>query len=301
MNNENNKGVMVIGLGSMGMGAAKSCVKAGLTTYGVDINTELLNELKAFGAEAVSTNASDFASVIDTVLLLVVNASQVKHILFTSGLCENLSTGTTVMVSSTISATDAKDIEVKLKEKNLIMLDAPVSGGAVKAAAGEMTVMASGSEKAFENLAPVLGAVAGKVYKIGQDIGQGSTVKIVHQLLAGVHIAAAAEAMALAARANIPLDTMYDVVTNAAGNSWMFENRMQHVLDGDYSPKSMVDIFVKDLGLVSDTAKDLKFPLYLANPALSMFVNASNMGLGKEDDSAVIKIFSGIELPGGDK
>ncbi|BDS43135.1 hypothetical protein MY017_47740 (plasmid) [Escherichia coli] len=122
-----------------------------------------------------------------------------------------------------------------------------------------MTVMASGSDAAFARLAPVLDAVAGKVYRIGSDIGLGSTVKIIHQLLAGVHIAVAAEAMALAARAGIPLETMYDVVTHAAGNSWMFENRMQHVLDGDYSPKSAVDIFVKDLGLVNDTARALTF------------------------------------------
>ena len=179
------------------------------------------------------------------------------------------------------------------------MLDAPVSGGAVKAAVGEMTVMASGAEQTFSQLAPVLDAVAGKVYRVGEEIGLGATVKIVHQLLAGVHIAAGAEAMALAARAGIPLDVMYDVVTNAAGNSWMFENRMRHVVDGDYSPKSAVDIFVKDLGLVADTAKSLHFPLPLASTALNMFTEASNAGFGREDDSAVIKIFSGIELPKG--
>ncbi|EOK2635811.1 DNA mismatch repair protein MutS [Escherichia coli] len=181
---------------------------------------------------------------------------------------------------------------------DLEMLDAPVSGGAVKAANGEMTVMASGSDIAFERLAPVLEAVAGKVYRIGAEPGLGSTVKIIHQLLAGVHIAAGAEAMALAARAGIPLDVMYDVVTNAAGNSWMFENRMRHVVDGDYTPHSAVDIFVKDLGLVADTAKALHFPLPLASTALNMFTSASNAGYGKEDDSAVIKIFSGITLPG---
>ena len=187
---------------------------------------------------------------------------------------------------------------VALAEYQLLMLDAPVSGGAVKAAAGDMTVMASGSDAAFARLAPVLDAVAGKVYRIGSDIGLGSTVKIIHQLLAGVHIAVAAEAMALAARAGIPLETMYDVVTHAAGNSWMFENRMQHVLDGDYSPKSAVDIFVKDLGLVNDTARALTFPLPLATTALNMFTSASNAGFGREDDSAVIKIFNGITLPG---
>jgi putative dehydrogenase len=202
------------------------------------------------------------------------------------------------MVSSTISSADASDIAISLEQYGLLMLDAPVSGGAIKAAAGDMTVMASGSDAAFAQLAPVLQAVAGKVYRIGNDIGLGSTVKIVHQLLAGVHIAVAAEAMALAARAGIPLDTMYDVVTHAAGNSWMFENRMRHVLDGDYSAKSAVDIFVKDLGLVNDTARALKFPLPLASTALNMFTSASNAGYGREDDSAVIKIFDGVTLPG---
>ncbi|CAH1563491.1 putative L-threonate dehydrogenase [Vibrio owensii] len=290
--------VGVIGLGSMGMGAAKSCVRAGLDVYGFDLNPSALEELGSFGAKAVSTNAVEFADQLDSVLVLVVNAAQVNTVLFTTGLAAALKPNTPVMVSATISAEDAKQIEAKLAEHDLVMLDAPVSGGAVKAEAGEMTIMASGAQSTFDALEPVLSATAAKVYNIGEAVGLGATVKIIHQLLAGVHIAAGAEAMALAARANIPLDLMYDVVTNAAGNSWMFENRMKHVVDGDYSPKSMVDIFVKDLNLVSDTAKDLKFPLPLSSAALNMFVSASNAGFGQEDDSAVIKIFNGIELPG---
>lgn len=290
--------VAVIGLGAMGMGAAKSCIKAGLTTYGADLNPKALEELKTFGATAVSTNAGDFADKLDAVLLLVVNAAQVNAVLFgDNALAPKLKKGTAVMVSSTISAQDAKGISQKLTDLGLIMLDAPVSGGAAKAVLGEITVMASGSQEAFDKLQPVLDAIAGKVYRIGDAIGLGSTVKIIHQLLAGVHIAAGAEAMALAAKAGIPLNLMYDVVTNAAGNSWMFENRMKHVVEGDYTPLSMVDIFVKDLGLVNDTAKSLHFPLHLASTAYSMFTEASNAGFGKEDDSAVIKIFSGIELP----
>ena len=290
--------VAVVGLGAMGMGAALSCINAKLDTYGIDLNPALLEKLKQAGAKEVATNADGFADKLDAVLLLVVNANQVKSILFgENGLAKKLKAGTAVMVSSTISAQDAQEISQKLTELGLIMLDAPVSGGAAKAAQGEMTVMASGSAQAFEKLQPVLSAVAGKVYNIGAEIGLGATVKIIHQLLAGVHIAAGAEAMALAARAGIPLDLMYDVVTNAAGNSWMFENRMKHVVDGDYSPLSMVDIFVKDLGLVTDTAKSLRFPLPLASTAFNMFTSASNAGYGKEDDSAVIKIFDGITLP----
>lgn len=252
--------VGVIGLGSMGMGAAKSCVRAGLDVYGFDLNPQALETLGEYGAKAVSTSAVEFADKLDSVLVLVVNAAQVNTVLFKTGLAAALKPNTPVMVSATISAEDAKQIEAQLAEYDLVMLDAPVSGGAVKAEAGEMTIMASGAVTTFEVLAPVLDATAAKVYNIGETIGLGATVKIIHQLLAGVHIAAGAEAMALAARANIPLDLMYDVVTNAAGNSWMFENRMKHVVDGDYSPKSMVDIFVKDLNLVSDTAQDLKFP-----------------------------------------
>lgn len=290
--------VCIVGLGSMGMGAAKSCINAGLTTYGVDLNPQALTALQQAGAKQAANNADGFAADLDAVLLLVVNAVQVKKILFgDNGLAAKLKPNTPVMVSSTISATDAKEIEQQLRALGLNMLDAPVSGGATKAAEGQMTVMASGAETTFRQLQPVLDAIAGKVYRIGEDIGLGATVKIIHQLLAGVHIAAGAEAMALASRAGIPLDVMYDVVTHAAGNSWMFENRMQHVVDGDYAPKSAVDIFVKDLGLVTDTAKELHFPLPLASTAFNMFTAASNAGFGKEDDSAVIKIFAGIDLP----
>lgn len=290
--------VCVVGLGSMGMGAAKSCINAGLTTYGVDLNPQALATLQQAGAKQAATRADDFAADLDALLLLVVNAAQVKQILFgENGLAAKLKPNTPVMVSSTLSAADARQIEQQLLALGLNMLDAPVSGGAAKAAEGQITVMASGAESTFQQLQPVLDAIAGKVYRIGEEVGLGATVKIIHQLLAGVHIAAGAEAMALAARAGIPLDVMYDVVTHAAGNSWMFENRMRHVVDGDYAPKSAVDIFVKDLGLVTDTAKALHFPLPLASTAFNMFTAASNAGFGKEDDSAVIKIFTGIDLP----
>lgn len=291
--------VCVVGLGSMGMGAAQSCLRAGLRTYGADLNPAARAALTEAGATGADKNALAFAGELDAVLLLVVNAAQCKAVLFSeNGLAARLRPGTGVMVSATISAADAKEIAAGLEAHGLLPLDAPVSGGAARAAAGEMTVMASGSRAAFDRLRPVLDAVAGKVYEIGEEIGLGATVKIVHQLLAGVHIAAGAEAMALAARAGIPLGTMYEVVTNAAGNSWMFENRMKHVVEGDYTPKSAVDIFVKDLRLVTETALSLNFPLPLASTAYTMFANASNAGFGNEDDAAVIKTFAGIALPG---
>ena len=289
--------VCVVGLGSMGMGVARSCIAAGLQTAGVDLDLEKCKALVEAGAVDAGAVCKD-AENLDALVLLVVNAKQCKAVLFgENGFANRMKPGAVVMVSSTISAADAKEIASGLEQKGLLVLDAPVSGGAAKANTGDITVMAAGKKEAFDRLKPVLDAVAGKVYNIGEEIGLGATVKIIHQLLAGVHIAAGAEAMALAARANIPLDVMYDVVTHAAGNSWMFENRMKHVVDGDYTTKSAVDIFVKDLRLVSETGLALNFPLPLASTAYTMFANASNAGFGKLDDSAVIKTFSGVKLP----
>ena len=236
-----------------------------------------------------------FAAELDAVVLLVVNAARAGILFGESGLAAHLKPGTVVMVSSTIASADAQAIAEALAEYQLLMLDAPVSGGAV-AAAGDMTVMASGSDAAFARLAPVLDAVAGKVYRIGSDIGLGSTVKLSISCWPGC---------------TSPLPPKRWRLPPAPGSHWrrcmtwsptrrvirMFENRMQHVPDGDYSPKSAVDIFVKDLGLVNDTARALTFPL-AATTALNMFTSASNAGFGREDDSAVIKIFNGITLPG---
>ena len=220
--------VGIVGLGSMGMGAALSCVRAGLSTWGADLNSNACATLKEAGACGVSDNAATFAEKLDALLVLVVNATQVKQVLFgEKGVAQHLKPGTAVMVSSTIASADAQEIATALAGFGLEMLDAPVSGGAVKAANGEMTVMASGSDIAFERLAPVLEAVAGKVYRIGSEPGLGSTVKIIHQLLAGVHIAAGAEAMALAARAGIPLVTGGSGLAIGLARQWAQENGNQ--------------------------------------------------------------------------
>ena len=183
------------------------------------------------------------------------------------------------------------------KLRGILMLDAPVSGGAARAAEGKLTMMTSGPAEAYERCERILAAVAARVYRLGPEPGAGSQVKILNQLLAGVHIAAMAEALALGIREGVDLNTLYEVITHSAGNSWMFENRAPHVLSGDYTSLSAVDIFVKDLGIVLETARRSNFPLPLSAAAHQMFLASSAAGHGREYDSAVIKIFPGIELP----
>jgi len=205
--------------------------------------------------------------------------------------------GSVFVMCSTVDPNVSIQWADRLEALGIHYLDAPISGGAAKAATGQMTMMTAGKPAAYEAAGGVLDAMAAKVYRLGEAAGNGSKVKIINQLLAGVHIAAAAEAMALGIREGVAADDLYEVITNSAGNSWMFENRMAHVLKGDYTPLSAVDIFVKDLGLVLDTARATKFPLPLSATAHQMFMQASTAGYGREDDSAVIKIFPGIELP----
>jgi 3-hydroxyisobutyrate dehydrogenase len=205
--------------------------------------------------------------------------------------------GSLFIMCSTVDPNWSVQLESRLAAQGILYLDAPISGGAAKAATGDITMMTAGSPEAYAKAGGALDAMAAKVYKLGDRAGNGSKVKIINQLLAGVHIAAAAEAMALGLREGVKAEDIYEVITHSAGNSWMFENRMAHVLAADYTPLSAVDIFVKDLGLVLDTARASKFPLPLSATAHQMFMQASTAGYAKEDDAAVIKIFPGITLP----
>jgi L-threonate 2-dehydrogenase len=232
------------------------------------------------------------------VVSVVVNAAQTEDLLFgAGGVAAAMRPGSLFVMCSTVDPNVSIAFEARLEALGLLYLDAPISGGAAKAASGQMTMMTAGRPAAYAKAGALLDAMAAKVYRLGDRAGAGSKVKIINQLLAGVHIAAAAEAMALGLREGVDAAALYEVITNSAGNSWMFENRMAHVLAGDYTPLSAVDIFVKDLGLVLDTARATKFPLPLASTAHQMFMQASTAGFAKEDDSAVIKIFPGITLP----
>jgi 3-hydroxyisobutyrate dehydrogenase len=287
----------VIGLGAMGGGMAASLRRAGYNVHVCDVRVEAANAFAANGGMACA-HAAEVATHCEVVVSVVVNAAQNEAILFgKDGVAATMKRGGLFVMCSTVDPNWSIALESRLEERGLLYLDAPISGGAVKAASGEMTMMTSGRAEAYAKAGDALGAMAAKVYKLGDRAGNGSKVKIINQLLAGVHIAAAAEAMALGLREGVDAAALYEVITHSAGTSWMFENRMAHVLAGDYTPLSAVDIFVKDLGLVLDTARATKFPLPLSATAHQMFMQASTAGHGREDDSAVIKIFPGITLP----
>ena len=292
--------VGVIGLGSMGMGAALNLVRSGHAVSGCDVRAEAGAELEAAGGSSVFVPGA-LPPDLEALIVFVVNAVQAEQVLFgPDSALPRIAPDGVVLCCTTVAPEAARQMAGRIASAKLLFLDAPVSGGAVGARGGSMTVMASGSPAAFRRARPVLDAIAGRVWELGDEPGVGSTVKMVNQLLAGVHIATAAEAMALGIRAGADPQTLFDVISTSAGSSWMFQNRVPHILAGDDTPLSSVNIFVKDLGIVLDQARALTFPLPMASAAHQLFLAASAAGHGGRDDAFVIRVWealAGITLP----
>ena len=291
MTDKNTPNVAFIGLGSMGLGMAKNLLKHGHKVTGVDPSEAARNAFVAAGG-TVAADPAAAATSADIVVVAVVNDKQVEAVLYgDKGAVPALRKGAVVMQCATVPAAYARGLAERLAGTGHTLLDAPISGGRARAESGELTYMASGAPAAFAAAESVLAATSAKVFRLGDAPGIGSLVKTVNQLLAGVHIATAAEAVALAAKAGADTRVVYDVISASAGNSWMFGNRVPHMLDDDYSPLSAVEIFVKDLGLVLNTGHEIRLPLPMAAAAHQLFLAAAGAGWGKLDDAAVVKVY----------
>jgi putative dehydrogenase len=291
MADKNTPTIAFVGLGSMGLGMAKNLLKHGHRVVGVDSSAPAREAFTAAGGTIAATPA-DAARTADVVIIAVVNDKQVETVIFgENGAVGALRKGGLVMQCATVPAAFARSLGERLAKSGHELLDAPMSGGRARAESGELTFMASGAPKAFATAESILAATSAKVFRLGDAPGIGSLVKTVNQLLAGVHIAAAAEAMALAAKAGADTRAVFDVISASAGNSWMFGNRVPRMLDDDFTPTSATEIFVKDLGLVLNTGHELRLPLPLAAAAHQLFLAAAGAGWGKLDDSAVVKVY----------
>ena len=290
--------VYFAGLGSMGLGMALSCLRAGHQVYGYDPAPEQVASLVAAGGHALDPT-SPMAQIAVSVVL---NADQTRAALFgPEGLAARLAPGSVLISCATVAPAFAREMEAEARAMGLHYLDAPISGGSVKAAAGKLSIMASGSADAFAAAQPALDAMAATVFALGDQAGAGSAMKAVNQLLAGVHIAAMAEAMTFGMTQGITPDSFLRVISQCAGTSWMLENRAPHIVAGDYTPHSQVNIWPKDLGIVLEIARDAGFPAPITAAALGQYLAAADMGLGREDDAAVAKVYAraaGLSLPG---
>ena len=290
----------IIGLGAMGMGMALSLIREGLDVAGCDVSPAAVERLNAAGGRGAMSPAGAAAGA-DAVVSVVVNAAQTEAVLFGENGCAAAMPEGAVFVSCATMAPDAaRALARRLEAQGRLYLDAPISGGAKRAAEGALTILTSGSAAAYAKAQAPLAAMAQTVHELGAEPGIAAAFKMVNQLLAGVHIAAACEAITFAGKQGLDLAKVYEVITGAAGNSWMFENRVPHVLDGDYTPLSAVNIFTKDLGIVMDMGRSSNFPVPMAAMALQLFTMTSASGMGGDDDASVARFYAataGVTLP----
>lgn len=294
--------IAVFGLGAMGYGIASSILRAGHTTFGFDVVQAQMDRFHAEGGAA--GELTDVANTLDAVAVVVLNAAQTETVLFgDNGIVPQLKDGAVVLACATVPPDFAREMEARCAAHGVLYLDAPISGGAAKAASGRLSVMASGTDAAFAAAKPVLDATAETVFTLGDSAGAGSAMKTVNQLLAGVHIATMAEALTFGMTQGVSPDKFVEVISKCAGSSWMLENRAPHIVAGDYTPLSAVNIWPKDLGIVLDIAKSAQFSAPITAAALQQFIAAAGMGFGGEDDAAVAKVYArnaGLTLPGED-
>ncbi|TFL20281.1 NAD(P)-dependent oxidoreductase [Jannaschia formosa] len=284
----------------MGYGIAASLLRRGIATHGFDIRPEQEARFRAEGGQPGPR--AEAAPTLDAAVIVVLNAAQTEEVLFgAEGIADRMRAGSVILSCATVAPDFAVRMAGACGERGLHYLDAPISGGAAKAAQGRLSAMASGTPAAFDAARPVLDAMAETVFRLGDAAGPGSAMKAANQLLAGVHIAAMAEALTFAMTQGIEPRAFLETISKCAGTSWMLENRAPHIVEGDYTPLSQVNIWPKDLGIVLDIAKGAKFSAPITAAALQQYMVAVGMGLGGEDDAAIAKVYArnaGLTLPG---
>jgi 3-hydroxyisobutyrate dehydrogenase/putative dehydrogenase len=263
-----------------------------------DVLDERVRPLVELGAASASS-VQEVATGVEALVLMVANAEQAEGVLFgEGGAAEALPEGAAVVVMSTIGPEAMRELAQGLAGRGLRALDAPVSGGVARAEKGDLLIMAGGPEDLFEELRPVLEAMGSSVVHCGARVGDGQAVKLVNQLLCGVHIAAAGEALAYAEALGLDPRFVFETIRHGAANSFMLEDRGERMLREEFvPPKSALDIFVKDMGLVRRAAEERGFETPLASAALGAYLTGRDAGLGAEDDSGVIRVFRGHLTP----
>ena len=277
-----------VGLGNMGLGMARNILKAGFPLIGYDVREEPFRAIEDIGGQ-IGKCPQEVSEKARITIVVVLNYAQIEQVaLGEYGLQEGLRPGDVIVLMSTISPVQVKDLAQKLGTRGVQILDAPISGGKEGAEAGTLSIMVGGEKGSFERCLPVFQAMGKNVRYLG-GLGSGMSMKLVNNLLVAVNGLAAAEAMVLGKKAGLDPQAILEMIPKGAGDSWMFRNRAPQMVSRDFTCRGELDILVKDLGYILEMGQSLKTPLFLSAVAREIFLLASGMGWGREDDSAVVK------------
>ncbi len=283
-----------VGLGAMGRPMAARAAGAGLAVVAHDVDDARRAAAARDGVETAGS-APAVAAAADILAIMVATPEQAQDVLFgTGGAADALRPGTVVLVMATVGPDPVEAWAARLADRSVELVDAPVSGGTARAGSGELLVLASGDASALRRVRPLLDALATTVSVVGDAVGAGQKVKLVNQLLAGVHIAAAGEALAFAGAMGLDERACWEAVRHGAAASFMLDDRGARMLDARFDDvRSALDIFVKDMGLVAEAADRAGASVPLAGRAHELYLRGQRAGLGRLDDASVIEVLRG--------
>ena len=281
--------VAIIGVGNMGGDMARNLLAKGVVVHVCDLDADKTQSLQALGARVAACPAQ-LAGVAALYIVCVVTAAQVNDVVWgEQGLAAQLQPGDTVMLCPTIAPDDTEAVAERLAGQGVATLDAPMSGGPERAALGTMSLMVAGADAVFERHQALLNALANPVFRISQRVGDGARTKLVNNLLAGINLVGAAEALALAERMGLDGGRTLQVMAASSAQSWIASDRMTRALAGDWAPRAHMTLLEKDTGLAQQMALKAGYVGPLGPGAAAVFAQASAAGLAELDDAAVLR------------
>jgi 3-hydroxyisobutyrate dehydrogenase len=278
-----------IGLGAMGSRMAINLLKAGyeLTVY--DKVPEKIQKIISFGAKGASS-PKEVAEHSYVVLLSLPGPNDVEDVVLgKNGVLDGLREGGIIADLSTIDPYTARKLYEECKKRKVRFLDAPVSGGVIRAESGTLTIMVGGEQDAYTEILSILKVIGKDVLHVGPS-GMGQVFKLANNALAGINVVATAEILAWAMKEGADLYKLYEVIKSSSGNSWIFEHRMLGMIEGKFEPGFMIRLYRKDLELFLKRASETNTPTALTSTAFQIFNIAVSMGLGDKDANAIIKV-----------
>ena len=285
--------VGIIGVGNMGGGMAKRLLSQGWAVHVCDIDAHKTTALQSLGATVHATPHA-LAQQVHTVIVCVVNAQDVQDVLSgttdaSHGLLSALQAHHTVMLCPTLSPEDVENTAAQLMAHQVPTIDAPMSGGPLRAEQGTMSLMVACEDAVFAAHENLLNTLSNQVFRISQRVGDGARTKLVNNLLAGINLVGAAEVMALAERLGLSLPTTLSVIAQSSGQSWIGSDRMQRALQNDWAPRAHMTLLTKDTALAQQAAHSVGFQGVLGQQAAKAFADASAAGLADLDDAAMLQ------------
>ena len=293
------KKVGFVGLGDMGSGMTSNLLKQGFAVSGFDLQKERLKKFEDAGGTPAAS-CKEVAENSDIVFVMVLNGQQVKEVVFGEcGLVEGLAPGATIIVTATINPSEIKELEIPLSEKNINLVDSPVSGGKSGADNGTLTLMTAAKTDVYEESKEVLEAVGQRIYHVGEEIGMGQTIKGALQALIGASFTAIFESLVLGVKAGAKAEMLYEIFGASGVGSPLFKNAAKFIMERKFKGTgSHIGTMYKDLGISMNMARENGVAMFTASAAYELFQSGISL-FPDEDNWAIVKLLeqiAGVEV-----